>query len=315
MNLQPDDLAVFVRIVELGTLSAAARERDVPVSRITRSLARLEAECGVRLIHRTTHGLSLTDEGDAVLVHARRMLDDAADLHSELTGRISGPAGWVRVSVSSIVSTMVIAPSLEGLYERHPRLRLDIAADDRIVDMARDGIDVAIRTGEPGSETLVARRIGQLTRALYASPGYLARHGTPRTAADLDRHRLIASSIMPGYNRWTDGEGSGRSERIVRGDTRVDNTATMLALTRHGAGIARLSSLAAEPLLRTGELVPVLPGHFVTPAVPIYAMMLRERHRLPKVRACIDYWAQWLAGDGGPRSSGGGDNAAILQYR
>jgi DNA-binding transcriptional LysR family regulator len=129
MTIQLDDMALFTRIVELGTLSAAARERNVPVSQVTRALARLEAACGARLLHRSTHGLSLTDEGDAVLAHGRRLLITAAELQGELSGKVSGPAGWVRISVSPVLAQAVIAPSLPTLYRRHPQLHVDIAAD------------------------------------------------------------------------------------------------------------------------------------------------------------------------------------------
>ena len=119
MQLQLDDIALFTRIAQLGTLSAAARERNVPVSQVTRALTRLEAACGVRLLHRTTHGLSLTDEGDTFLGYARRLLDTTAELDSELTGKISGPSGWVRVSVSpspsrprAKSSTLSISPAI-----------------------------------------------------------------------------------------------------------------------------------------------------------------------------------------------------------
>ncbi len=112
---------------------------------------------------------------------------------------------------------------------------------------------------------------------------------------ELDRHRLIVSTVIPGFNRWS-GEVDGQPfARQVAGDVRTDNSATLLELVRQGAGIGRLTTLAAGPLARRGELVRVLPGTFVTPPVPMYAMMLQERQRLPKIRACIDYWAQWMA--------------------
>jgi len=206
MQLQLDDVALFVRTVELGTLSAAARERHAPVSQVTRALARLETACGVRLLHRSTHGLSLTDEGKTFLAHGRRLLETSADLHSELSGKTGGPAGWVRVSVSAVLAQAVIAPSLDALYRRHPQLHLDIAADDRMADMARDGIDLAIRTGTPNSDTLVARQIGVLTRSLYASPAYLQRHGLPRHPDDL---QLDCASRVEG-DRFADQ----RPERI-----------------------------------------------------------------------------------------------------
>ena len=296
MQLQLDDVALFVRIVELGTLSAAARERNIPVSQVTRSLARLEAACGVRLLHRSTHGLSLTDEGSTLLSHGKRLLETTADLHSELSGKTGGPAGWVRVSVSPVLAQAVIAPSLSALVKRHPNLHLDIAADDRMADMAREGIDIAIRTGTPHSDNLVARRIGVLARSLYASPAYVQQHGLPRHPDDLLRHRLIGNTASAALNRWTWRErGKGGGEFVVQGDTRTDNTAVVLALVQHGAGIARLADLVAQPLVQAGALVQVLPAQFSTPPAPMYAVMLQERHRLPKIKACIDHWAHWMA--------------------
>jgi DNA-binding transcriptional LysR family regulator len=299
MQLQLDDVALFTRIAELGTLSAAARERDVPVSQVTRSLARLEAACGVRLLHRSTHGLSLTDEGDTFLTYGRRLLDTTAELSSELTGRLAGPSGWVRVSTSPVLAQMVMAPSLNGLYQQYPQLHIDMAADDRMTDMAREGIDIAIRTGTPNSETLVARQIGDYSRSLYAAPAYLARYGTPQHPDELAQHHLLANSANPLLNRWpfhASPPTKGGSELVVVGQTRTDNSAVMMSLVEHGVGIGRLMDLLARPLVARGALVPLLQDHFASPRVPIYAVMLQERHRLPKIRACIDYWAAWLAG-------------------
>ena len=294
MQLQLDDVALFTRIAELGTLSAAARERDVPVSQVTRSLARLEAACGVRLLHRNTHGLSLTDEGDTFLAYSRRLLDTTAELSSELSGKINGPSGWVRVSVSPLMAQMVIAPSLPSLYARYPQLHIDICADDRLADMARDGIDIAVRTGAPHGENLAARQIGMNRRALYASPAYLATHGMPQHPDELAQHRLIGNSASPILNHWPLSAGGKPAELVVKGHTRSDNSAVLLTLVEQGVGIARINDVLAQPLVARGALVAVLPGYFESTDVPIYAVMLQERHRLPKVRACIDHWGHWL---------------------
>ena len=294
MQLQLDDIALFTRIVELGTLSAAAREREVPVSQVTRSLARLEAACGVRLLHRTTHGLSLTDEGDTFVAYARRLLDTTAELAADITGKHSSPSGWVRVSVSALLAECVLAPSLGGLYQRHPQLHIDIHADDRMADMARDGIDIAIRTGTPRNDTLVARQIGTHGRTLYAAPAYLAAFGTPASIEDLQHHRLIANSVSPALNRWALGSAHGARELQINGHTRCDSSALHLSLVLHGVGMARLNDLMVQPLVRQGRLVPLLQEHFARESIPIYAVTLQARQRLPKIRACIDYWAQWL---------------------
>ncbi len=313
MNLELDDVALFMRIQALGTLSAAARERNWPVSQVSRALARLESACGVRLLHRSTHGLSLTDEGDTFATHAAQLLATRDELAGDLTGKLAGPSGWVRVGVSPALAEALIAPSLVGLYERHPDLHIDLCADDRIVDMAREGIDLALRTGTPHSEQLVARHIGEYGRVLCASPAYLARHGLPTTVADLAHHRLIASSASPSLNQWPLAPGTptpfttapARFARTPRtqagpawqatGHTRSDNSAATLALVLHGVGMARLSDLVARPHLVSGALVPVLPGHFDPQQVPVYAVMLQERHRLPKVRACTEWWREWMA--------------------
>lgn len=292
MPFHLDDLALFARIAALGSLSAVARERDVPVSQITRALTRLEAACGARLMHRSTHGLSLTDEGDTLLAHGQGMLNTAEVLGAELQLRQGQPSGWVRVGVSASVAEAVIAPSLPSLYARHPQLHIDIVVDDRLTDMARDGIDIAIRTGDVHNDNLVARTIGHASRTLYASPAYLAQHGTPQTADELARHHLIGNSKAPSMNQWQRQDTP--APWPVKGQSLTDNSTVMLTLVRHGVGIARLFDFVAQPWVQTGELVPLLRASFDVPDIPIYAVMLPERHRLPKIRACVDYWAGCL---------------------
>lgn len=295
MNLQLDDLDLFCRVAALGSFSAAARERDTPVSQVSRAIARLEATCGARLMHRTTHALSLTDEGDALRAQALRMLDIQAELQADLGGKRAGPSGWVRLSVSTVLAQAIVAPALPALYDKHPGLHVDLSADDRIVDMAREGVDLAFRTGTPHSDTVVAREIGRFSRGLYGAPAYLSRHGMPRRVDDLSRHRLVTNSAAITLNDWPLAGGRATRHYTASGHTRVDNTAALVALVQCGAGIGRIVDLVARPLVASGALVPVLPGVLAPEQVPMYAVTLRERHRLPKVRACIEHWAEWLA--------------------
>lgn len=292
MPFHLDDLALFARIASLGSLSAAARERNVPVSQVTRSLKRLETACGARLMHRTTHGLSLTDEGDTLLAHGQHMLNTAETLGADLQMRQGLPSGWVRVGASASVAEAVIAPSLPGLYALYPQLHIDIVVDDRIADMAREGLDIAIRSGDVRSDNLVARTIGRASRTLYASPAYLAQHGTPQSPEDLVRHHLIGNGKAPSMNMWQRQDAA--EPLAVKGQSLTDNSAVMLTLARHGVGITRLFDFVARPWVKTGELVPLLQAQFDVRAIPIYAVMLPERNRLPKIRACVDYWEKWL---------------------
>jgi DNA-binding transcriptional LysR family regulator len=194
-----------------------------------------------------------------------------------------------------VLAQSLIAPSLPGLLDSHPGLRLDIQADDRLVDLVRDGIDIAIRTGTPQGDNLVARPIGTLRRGLYASPDYLRRHGMPAGVDELARHRLVTSSASPVLNDWNWQDGAHERVLTARGTVRADSSAALLALVLAGAGISRLTDLAAAPLLRRGDLVPVLPEVFRSPPTAVHAVMLRERHRLPKLRACVEHWTAWLA--------------------
>lgn len=322
MQLNLADAALFVRVAELSTLSAAARERNEPVSQVSRAIARIEAMLGVCLLHRSTHGLSLTDEGDAFLAHARSMLDIAAELESELGGKCTAPRGRVRLSVSHILAQTLVVPTLPGLYERYPELKLEIVADDRVTDLVCDGIDIAIRAGVDSLESLVIRKIGEHGRKLYAAPAYLEKFGIPRQPADLLEHRLIANSASQSLNRWpfrkstlatlasnlkqeeawpeknTNQRAAKRGKAdylLVKGHTRVDSTALVLSLTLTGIGIARLNELLVAPLVRSGQLREVLAEDVESEPLPIYAAMLQGRHRLPKVRACLEYWQEELS--------------------
>ena len=289
-----DDLRLFSRVAALGTLSAVARERDVPVSQVSRSLTRIEKACGARLIHRSTHGLALTAEGQTLLAYCRRIGQQLEELEAEFAARAGEPSGLVRVAASTVIAQYLLLPSLAGLSERHPRLRLELEVSDRMADMARDGIDIAIRTVAL-PDTMIARRIGTLGRALYASPDYAARYGLPEHPDELVRHRLVVNSAATQLNAWPFVIDGKAVTREAEGHWRTNDTGLAANMVLQGLGIGRLATIAAEPLLRQGRLVPVLPGHVDVQEAPIFAVVAAARQRLPKIGACIDYWAAWIA--------------------
>src|SRR3954469_13514993 len=155
-NLQFDEMALFARVAELGSLSAVARECDGPVSLISRTLARLEKACGARLMNRSTHGLSLTDEGRTFLAYSRRALDTLEDMEGAFAARAGEPSGVVRVAASTVVARYQLVPSLQGLAERHPRLQVELEVGDVLVDLAREAIDISIRAIANLPDTVVA---------------------------------------------------------------------------------------------------------------------------------------------------------------
>jgi DNA-binding transcriptional LysR family regulator len=293
-DLDFDDMHLFARVAELGTLSAVARERDVPVSQVSRSLARIEKSCGARLVHRSTHALALTPEGEIFLGYCGRVTGTLEELEGEFATKAHEVSGLVRVAASTVIAEYQILPSLAGLGVRHPKLKVDLEVGDRMADLARDGIDVAIRTAVNLPDTVVARELGTLGRALYAAPSYIAAAGMPQHPDDLRRHRLITNSAVAVLNRWPfliDGE---QVEMAAEGHWRSNDTNMVASMALQGLGIARLATLAADPLVARGLLVPVLHGYIDVQPVPVFAVTAGGRHRLPKIKACIDYWAEWF---------------------
>jgi DNA-binding transcriptional LysR family regulator len=294
-NLQFDEMALYARVAELGSLSAVARERDVPVSQVSRTLARLEKACGARLMHRSTHGLSLTEEGRTFLDYSRRALDTLDELEGSFAARTGEPSGLVRIAASTVVAQYQLVPGLAGLHARHPRVQVELEVGDRLADMTRERIDIAIRSATNLPDTVVARQIGSLGRALYAAPSYAAARGLPALPEELAGHTLITNSAVAMLNDWpfrVDGE-----ERSfpAQGQWRANDTNMAATMVLQGLGIGRLATLVGDVLVAQGLLVPVLPA-FVDPRpVPVYAVTAGTRHRLPKIKACLDYWTEWFS--------------------
>jgi DNA-binding transcriptional LysR family regulator len=293
-DLAFDDLKLFVRVAALGTLSAVARERDVPVSQVSRALSRIEKSCGARLIHRSTHGLALTAEGETFLGYCHRLTGTLEELAGDFAAKSQQASGLVRVAASTVIAHYLL-PSLSSLNQRHPQLQVEMEVSDRLVDMAREGIDIAIRTSALLPEHLVVRPIGTLGRALYAAPDYVAQAGLPAHPEALRGHRLITHSSVTWFNQWPFVVGGQAVSFAAEGCWRTNDANLAVRMVRQGLGIGRLATIAADPLLQKNLLVPVLPEFVDLQPTPIYAVTASARQRLPKIKACIDHWAEWIA--------------------
>jgi len=294
-NLAFDDLKLFARVAALGSLSAVARERNVPVSQISRALARIEKTCGARLVHRSTHGLSLSAEGSTFLAYCHRITGAIDELQGEFTHQAGEASGMVRIAASSVIAQYLLLPSLSALNQRHPNLRVDLEVSDQLADMARAGIDIAIRSGTTLPETQVARALGHLDRALYAAPSYAKSAGLPKHPDELRQHRLIINSAAPHLNQWPFVVDGQPVVVPAEGYWRINDTGQAANMVLQGLGIGRLTTLAAEPLVRQGLLVRVLPAYVEHKPLPLYAITASARQRLPKIRACIEFWVEWIA--------------------
>ena len=293
-------MRVFQTVVDEGGFAAAARLLELSPPVVTRLVADLEQHLGTRLLQRTTRKLALTEAGDAYLARVRSILHEIEDAEAAAAASTRDLRGTVRVVAPPVVATNFLAPMLSHWHAQQPLLMLDIDIDP-YASARVDEFDVTFMVAAEGFDAnIVARPLMQGESIVVASPAYLLRHGTPRTVADLSDHHLITNSVNPLINRWPLLNAGKNACFVAQGGTRTDNSGLILALTRNGVGLGRVMDVLAAPLIRSGELVPVLQDCIDPQNVPIVAVMLQQRQRLPKIRACLDYWAECIGALGTP---------------
>jgi len=284
-------LVAFARIVSAGSLSAAARELDVPVSVVSKRLSLLEASLGTRLLQRTTRRQTLTEEGR--LFHARvlRILDEVEQAEALLAQRRDGVHGLLRITAPGEFGRRWLAPVAAAFQALHPQVTIQLELLDAVVDLLDSGHDLGIRYGALADSSLVARALAPNYRVLCASPAYLQRHGEPRTPAELAGHRCI----VIGDQRRTDWKFDGDGTAPVRVDaaflTNDGGVAQQLALA--GSGIALKSIWDVGDDLAAGRLRRVLPHHAMA-AAPLHAVYPHQRNLAPRVRVFVDYLKEEL---------------------
>ncbi|MBY0464494.1 MAG: substrate binding domain-containing protein, partial [Burkholderiales bacterium] len=221
---------------------------------------------------------------------------DAAGVLEGLRAGLSGTEGPVQghlaVSASASLAEHWLVPSLPALHSAHPGLRLDIRVNDRVVDLGQEGVDVAIRAGAVTHGSLVARRLGTIATALYASPGYLATHGVPSGPDQLAQHRLLANCSHPVLNHWVFVTGPSVQ---ADGPLRANSTNVLLAMTLQGLGIARLPCRMARDAVEAGCLLPVLAPVCLPDPVPVHAVFSPAMRQVPRLRVCVDHWVRCFA--------------------
>lgn len=286
------DFYLFVRLAESLSVAAVARERNEHPSQVSRALSRMETECGLRLFHRSTHGLSLTDDGCIFLEHAKTISQNATALTDDLASRSNQVSGLVRISIACILAEYILIPNLRELTDRHAELNVSLHISDRSVDMSTEGIDIAVRAGIPPRDTHVARKLGSHRRALYASPAYLAARGIPRSPRDLIHHDLIANAAVSSHNQWPFDGDDEMSTLPVAGRILADNTSAIVSLMQANLGIGRINKVIGAELVVRGMLTQVLEDYEDKAEFDISAVTLAPRNRVPKIRVCLDFLSE-----------------------
>lgn len=282
-------MSAFVRSVDGGGFSAAARELGLTPSALSKLVTRLEDRLGARLLQRTTRRLQLTPEGEAFYVRSRRILADMDEAEAEVVEAGVRPTGLLRLHCGSAFGMHQLAPAIPLFLERHPGVELDITISDEPLVGLGEGVDLAIRIGPLDESSMVARRICNLERVICAAPSYLERCGVPRTPDDLQHHNCLWITSLPVLRRWPFDTDDGIRVVHIDGNVVANNAETVLQLAMAGVGITRLTDVIVGDAIRRGELIPILSEwHHVEP-VPLYATYPSGRNLSPKIRAMVDF--------------------------
>lgn len=276
-------LGAFVRTLETGSFSAAARALGVSPSAVSKTVARLEGRLGVLLLQRGTRRLQPTPEGLSLFERGQRVVAELEAAQGELR-ESRGPRGPLRITAPMDLGRHWLVPRLPEFLATYPQVECGLGLTDRFIDLVEERVDVGLRMGESADSRLIRRRLGASRAVICASPAYLRRHGTPRKVADLQHHACLA------YLR----EGQRVPWRLdgtpvdVPGPFASDNNEALIALALEGVGIARIPEFVAARALASGELQPVLAG-VDTPGPDVFIVYPERRHLSPRVRVFVDF--------------------------
>ncbi|HEX7867281.1 MAG TPA: LysR family transcriptional regulator [Variovorax sp.] len=286
-----DLLQVFVRVAETGSFTRAADRLGLPRATVSTAVQQLETRLGSRLLHRTTRRVGLTPDGEVMLERARALVADMEDMEQQFLPAHGQVSGRLKVDVPSRIARRLIAPALPDFFERHPAIELELGSSDRAVDLVLEGVDCALRVGPMASSSLVARPLGQFTLINCASPAYLARHGTPRTPADLPQH-IAVNYASPTSGRAAPWEWQRDGETAtlrMRSKVAANNAETYIACALAGLGLIQIPAYDVREHLAAGELVEVLPDARAEP-LPVQLVYPHRRNLSRRMQA----FAGWL---------------------
>jgi DNA-binding transcriptional LysR family regulator len=287
------EMEVFVRVVQEGGFSAAARMLDLTPSAVSKLIARLEARLGTRLLARTTRALRLTAEGEAYHRAALRVLQDLND--ADQAAASGAVRGRLRINASLPFGTMFVAKSIPAFLARHPDLIVDLSFTDDVVNLLEQKADVAIRMGNLPDSAMIARKLAQSRRVVCAAPGYLKHNGTPMTPQDLQHHNCLTFNFRRSRLGWPFRHKGRTIEQPVGGNLQVNNGETMRQVALAGVGVARLGLFHVTDAINAGQLVPLLEKYNPGDLEMIHAIYLGGGNIPGRVRAFIDHMVETVA--------------------
>ncbi|MBI1891203.1 MAG: LysR family transcriptional regulator [Burkholderiales bacterium] len=290
-----EEMMTFARVVELKSFSAAALALGTSKSLVSKQVSTLENSLGVRLLHRTTRRMSLTEIGTAYYEHCARILHEIEAAEATVTQLQAEPRGVLRMTTPMVFAEMHLAPAVQAFSKRYPKVEFDIDATERIVDLVEEGFDLAIRITDHPSPGMVAKKIASVRWVTCASPAYLKRHGTPRVPKDLLQHQCLNNpNVVSMRNGWHYRAGNKEVMVPISGNCRVNNSSVLVQMALAGMGIVLFPTYVVGPLLKSGRLKEILSDNTAQANMSLYATYLPNRYMQPKVRAFIDHLVEYF---------------------
>lgn len=285
-----DRMRIFSRVAELQSFTKAAETLNLPKATVSVAIQELESALGVRLLQRTTRQVSLTTEGSRYLERSQELLSDLEEAQSMFRRKPEQLKGKVRVDMAASMASGTVIPRLPAFLEKHPGLEVEISCTDQTVDLVRDGIDCAIRSGSITQPGTIERSLGEASMVNCVSPTYIKKHGKPKSLEDLINHRLIFYSQILGGRKWGFEYFDGKEYREVKmqGVITVNNTDAFRASCLAGLGIFQAPLHGVRPYLKSGDLIQVLPNLRAEP-LAIKLVYTQRRLMADRVRAVMDW--------------------------
>lgn len=289
-------LRAYARVVERGSFTAVADELRVKQSTISKWMAGLEDELGVTLLERTTRSQRVTDAGQRFYAQVVAIVSAYDEAVGEARREAPELRGRIRMSLPVVFGNLFVVPQVTKFLRRHKSVEVEMVFGDRYVSLVDEGFDVAVRVGMQVDSTLRSHALGDSSRRLVASPGYVRSHGDPREPKDLERHECLVHTAFGSRTTWALTRGDHTYRVSVGGRVRANNSEATLQMARSGLGICLLASWLVDGDVRSGRLVPLL-EHYSAPRAPIRALTSPARYTPPRVRALIDHLRQGVATD------------------
>lgn len=286
----------FTAIVEAGSLTAAARQLGCSLQTVSRSLIGLEAEMGVKLVHRTTRRLQPTSAGTAFYERMRIALREIDEARSDVMRGASEITGLFRVGASVQFAPRHVVPTATAFIDRYPGVEVDLILSDTLMDLIEHKLDVVVRIGEPASSSLKSRLLGKLRRVVIAAPQYLAHHGRPSIPADLREHRCVVRTFGPEVDSWPLTQGAAVTKVPIKGSFRCNDAAAANAAVLQGAGVGLAPLWQVRSEIDQGLLEVLLPDH-EPPPIPVHALWLENAAMPARIRTFVDMLKHRMAGE------------------